>query len=159
MTTHCVFIRRCCDIAARPSKLKPPSGEIADVFKIFDAPVRKQLLCLRELIYETAEEALQIGQISETLKWGQPSFTPAKPRIGSSIRLGVSTKFAGQCALFFICHTNLVDQFREIYAETLRFEGNRAIVINPAGALPREPLKHCITMALTYHLNKQAGLS
>jgi len=114
---------------------------------------------LRALIYETAEEAPQIGRISETLKWGQPSYAPVKAHIGSSIRLGTPKNAADKCALFFICHTNLVDQFREIYAETLRFEGNRAIVINPAGALPREPLKHCIAMALTYHLNKQAGLS
>jgi Domain of unknown function (DU1801) len=118
--------------------------------------VRNKLISLRALIYETAEETPQIGRISETLKWGQPSYAPAKPRIGSSIRLGTSKNAANKCALFFICHTNLVDQFRELYAETLRFEGNRAIVINAGGALPREPLKHCITMALTYHINKQA---
>jgi uncharacterized protein DUF1801 len=159
MMTPCVFIRRYCDIAALASTLAPPTDEIAAAFKTFDAPVRKLLLSLRELIYEIAEEAPQIGRVSEMLKWGQPSYAPTKPRIGSSIRLGTSNNAAGQCALFFICHTNLVDQFREIYAETLRFEGNRAIVINPAGTLPREPLKHCITMALTYHLNKQAGLS
>jgi uncharacterized protein DUF1801 len=159
MTTLCVFIRRYCDITALASTLAPPTDEIADAFNAFAAPLRNKLLYLRELIYETAEKAPQIGRLSETLKWGQPSYAPAKPRIGSSIRLGVSTKSAGQCALFFICHTNLVGQFREIYAETLRFEGNRAIVINAGGALPREPLKHCITMALTYHLNKQAGLS
>lgn len=159
MTTPCVFIRRCCDIAALASTLTPPSDEIADAFNAFDAPVRKKLISLRALIYETAAQVPQVGSISETLKWGQPSYAPAKPRIGSSIRLGTSNNAAGQCALFFICHTNLVDQFREIYTDALRFEGNRAIVINAGGALPREPLKHCITMALTYHLNKQAGLS
>jgi len=159
MTTPCVFIRRYCDIAARPSKPKPPSGGIADAFQTFQPPIRKRLLCLRQLIYETAVQTPQIGQISETLKWGQPSYAPVKAHIGSSIRLGMLKNAAGQCALFFICHTNLVDQFRERYADVLRFEGNRAIVINAGGALPGEPLKHCIAMALTYHLNKQAGLS
>jgi len=138
----------------RAQKIPAPASDILNAFRSFKTPVRKRLLSLRELIYETAEETPQIGALSETLKWGQPSYTPLKPHIGSSIRLGVPKTHAGECALFFICHTNLVEQFREIYASELRFEGARTIIVDATGALATKPLKHCIAMALTYHLNK-----
>jgi len=135
-------------------KITAPASNILDAFHSFDTPIRKRLLSLRELIYEAAEEAPKIGALSEALKWGQPSYAPLNPHIGSSIRLGVSKTHADKCALFFICHTNLVEQFREIYGNALDFDGNRTIIINRTGKLPVEPLKHCIAMALTYHLNK-----
>jgi len=138
----------------RAQKAPAPASDILNAFQSFDAPICKRLLSLRQLIYETAEETPQIGALSETLKWGQPSYTPLKPDIGSSIRLGVSKDHADKCALFFICHTNLVEQFREVYASELRFEGNRTIIVDQAGALATKPLNHCIAMALTYHLNK-----
>ena len=132
-----------------------PSGEVKRVFDAFDAPVRERLLTLRTLIYETAQETPEVSDIAETLKWGEPSYAPARPKIGSSVRLGVSKASPGDCALFFICNTNLIDEFRSLYAEQMRFDGNRAILIHAEEALPLDPLKHCITLALTYHLNKQ----
>lgn len=108
---------------------------------------------LRTLIAETARETPGVGDITESVKWGEPSFAPAKPRIGSSVRL--QERANGDVALMFICHTGLVDSFRERYGDTLTFEGNRAIVVTPQDNLPAEPLKHCIAMALTYHLAKR----
>jgi hypothetical protein len=36
----------------------------------------------------------------------------------------------GDVALMFICHTNLVEEFRGLYPDGLAFEGNRAIVLS-----------------------------
>jgi hypothetical protein len=42
-------------------------------------PVRSKtaLLALRELIFETAAELPKVGELVETLKWGEPAYYPA----------------------------------------------------------------------------------
>ncbi|MBV6657539.1 MAG: DUF1801 domain-containing protein [Devosiaceae bacterium] len=113
---------------------------------------------LRALIHEAAAEIDAIGPLAESIKWGQPSFTPARPNLGSSVR--IEARQDGTHALMVICTTDLVEQFKELYADTLTFDGKRAIIV-PAGPLRhRQALKHCIQLALTYKLRKrQAGLS
>ncbi len=108
---------------------------------------------LRALIVETARETEGVGELAESLKWGEPSFTPARPRIGSSVRLTIREDET--VAMLFICHTNLVDRFRELYPETFAFEGNRALVFKPGDAIPTAETKHCIAMALTYFRNRR----
>lgn len=110
----------------------------------------RDLLALRDLILKTATETEGVGQIEETLKWGQPSFLTAKPKSGSTIRLDAvdDTHYA----LYFICHTHLVDKFRELYPDAFTYNGNRALVFEIGQNLPVPELKHCIAMALTYHL-------
>jgi hypothetical protein len=38
-------------------------------------------------------------------------------------------------------------------------QGNRSIVFNVADRLPEEALRHCISLALTYHLRKKQRAS
>ena len=109
---------------------------------------------LRTFIHEVAEEYDAIGALEESLKWGQPSFTPKKKNIGSSVRLQHNKD--GTMSLMFICHTGLVSKFRELYESELTFEGTRAIVVSEISSTNSPQLKHCIAMALTYHLNKSA---
>ena len=87
------------------------------------------------------------------MKWGEPSFAPAKPRIGSSVRL--ADRPDGSVAMMFICHTGLVEQFRELYPDSFAYEGNRALVFGPADAIDTAALSHCVAMALSYHLNRR----
>jgi hypothetical protein len=61
---------------------------------------------------------------------------------------------AGQVAVYFHCQTNLVETFRELYPE-LSFGGNRSILLNAGDKLPAAALRHCVALALTYHLNKR----
>jgi hypothetical protein len=128
--------------------------EIADAVKPAFAgcgqSTREALVRLRTLIYRTAAETPGVGVLTESLKWGQPSYSPARPRTGSSVRLGVAGE--DKIALFFICHTRLVERFRETYPDIFSFEGNRAIVLPVRGRWPEAELRHCIAMALTYHL-------
>jgi len=108
---------------------------------------------LKTLIHHVAAARPEIGPLEESLKWGEQSFTPAKRNVGSSVR--IAPRPDGDLALMFICHTNLVDEFRDLYPDTLTYEGNRAIVL-PGGVAPdREALEHCIALALTYKLRKR----
>lgn len=130
----------------------PPGDEIRAAFSTLPPQHRAALLQMRSLIFDVAHETESVGEITETLKWGQPSYAPLKSRIGSSVRLGVSK--SGHPALFFICHSGLVDRFRELYAGQLRFEGNRAILLPPGKPVPEKALRHCIAMTLTWHIKK-----
>ena len=121
------------------------------------APSSGRFETLKALIHEAAREVPDIGLLEETVKWGQPSFAPVKPNIGSSVR--IETRADGDHALMFICTSGLVDEFRTFYADTLHFDRKRAIVI-PAAELPdRDALKHCIQLALTHKLRKRSPQS
>lgn len=109
----------------------------------------------RRLILEAAAETDAVGELAESVKWGEASFTPEKPRIGSSVR--IQARANGEEALMFICHTGLVDEFRDLYGETLAFEGNRAIVLPAGASVDEAAIRHCIALALTYHWRKRAA--
>ncbi len=66
-------------------------------------------------------------------------------------------KASGAAAIHFICHTNLVDEFRRLYPDALHYEGNRSIVLREDEAIDEAALRHCIALALTYHLRKKRG--
>lgn len=118
-----------------------------------EAPSQALFDRLRALVFEAARETEGVGDLAESLKWGEPSFTPARPRIGSSVRLAI--RDAETVAMLFICHTLLVDRFRELYPDTFSFEGNRALVFTAGADIPVAETKHCIAMALTWHLKKR----
>lgn len=120
----------------------------------FPDPPRTRLLQLRTLIFETAAETPGVGPLAETLKWGEPAYVPDRPKIGTPIRLGVSKKTPGHSALFVHCQTDLVERFRGHYEGQMSFEGNRAVLVNPDLPVPVEAIKHCISLALTYHLKR-----
>jgi hypothetical protein len=115
---------------------------------------RDTLLALRKLILATAAKTEGVGALVETLKWGEPAYLPKAPRVGTTVRINALKGSPGKVAVFFHCQTSLVAAFRERYPDVLKFEGNRAIVLPIAKALPMKALKHCIAMALTYHLRK-----
>lgn len=108
---------------------------------------------LRRLILDAASATNGVGAIDESLKWGEPSYAPVKRGLGSSVRL--APRKDGKVSMNFICHTGLVEKFRELYPDALVFEGNRTIIINPEAPLPEPELRHCVGMALTYHRSKR----
>ena len=120
----------------------------ADVKAVFDAhppAMRKRLKRLRALILETAE-AESVGPLTETLKWGQPAYLC---KSGSTVRVA-ETKVPGQVAVYFICHTGLVDRFRTLFPDALCYEGNRAILFDAGDDIDENALAQCLAMALTY---------
>ncbi len=130
-----------------------PPPKVRAAFEQLPAEVRPTLLRVRDLILEAAAETDGVGALVETLKWGQPSYLPARPRIGTTVRLWLSSD--DRPALLVHCQTGLVDDFRRRYADQFAFEGNRALVLKPDRPIPEAALKHCVALALTYHLRKR----
>jgi hypothetical protein len=60
----------------------------------------------------------------------------------------------GQYAMYFHCQTDLVETFRDRYSDRFKFEKNRAIIFEDGAAVPAEELRHCISLALTYHRDR-----
>jgi len=129
--------------------------EVADVFSHYPPSMRKKLMFLRTLVFEVASANEGVGEIEETLKWGEPSYIV---KGGSTIRMDWKSAYPDQYAMYFNCNSKLVDTFREIYGDTFKFEGNRAIVFSKQEKIPTAKLKHCISLALTYHRRKNLPL-
>ncbi|HED17650.1 MAG TPA: DUF1801 domain-containing protein [Gammaproteobacteria bacterium] len=122
--------------------------EVAAVFGRYPKQIREKMLFLRTLVIDTATTAEGIDRLEETLKWGEPAYLT---KSGSTIRMDWKKSSPNQYAMYFNCKTSLVDTFREIYGDCLRFEGNRAIVFYENDEIPVDELKHCILLSLTYH--------
>jgi hypothetical protein len=67
-------------------------------------------------------------------------------------------KESGQFAIYFKCTSSLVPTFKTIYKDLFKFEGDRAIVFKLNDKIPDPELKHCISMALSYHNIKHLPL-
>lgn len=128
------------------------SEAVAEYFEALPEAIRIRSSDLRILIFKTGKRVEPIGGVTETLKWGQASYSTIA---GSPIRLGVSKSRQDCCALFFHCQTKLVGTFREIFPRTLYFEGNRAIVLPKERPIPRTEITRCIELAFNYHRVKQ----
>src|SRR3954465_6119071 len=135
-----------------------PNPAVDAVFGAYPKPVKAKLLALRRLIFDTADTTEGVGALEEALKWGQPSYLTTASKSGSTVRIDQVKAEPGRYALYFHCQTNLVETFREIYAE-LNYSGNRAILLDAAEKLPEAALRHCVGLALTYHLGKRKKLA
>lgn len=126
------------------------------VFTSYPADVRARLLQLRRLILDTAATTTGVGELEETLRWGEPSYLTTRSRSGSMIRIHWKPADGAHCRMYFHCQTNLVATFRELYPTELIFEGNRGVLVPRRGSIPLDALRHCITLALTYHATRKA---
>jgi hypothetical protein len=142
----------------RPAgKAVPKTSRTSAVDAIFDAypkPVKPHLLALRKLIFDTAKATKGVGALEEALRWGQPSYLTPASKSGSTIRIDQVKASPGQYAIYFHCQTDLVETFRELYPK-LSYSGNRAILLDAAKKMPETELRHCVALALTYHLRKR----
>ena len=129
------------------------NSEVTEKFASYPPKTRTKLLSLRELIFEVASKTKGVGELEETLRWGEPSYLTTESRSGSMIRID-KFKSEGQYAMYFHCQTSLVDTFREIYPE-LTYQGNRAIVFDVNEKIPISKIRHCVSLALTYNLHKE----
>ena len=130
--------------------------EVAAVFKAYPINVRAKLMYLRRLILDTAASIDCVGELEETLKWGEPSYLTLKSKSGSTLRIDWKKPQENEYAIYFKCTANLVAAFKERYSKTFRYGGDRSILFNLDDEIPINELKQCISMALTYHLNKKA---
>jgi len=131
------------------------SPDVEKVFEQYPHDIRPKVEFLRELIIETAKETEGIDELTETLKWGEPSYLT---KHGSTIRINWKRKAPTQYAMYFQCTSRLVPTFSLVFNEVFRFEGKRAIVFNTDQELPIQELKLCIKAALRYHKVKHLPL-
>lgn len=124
----------------------PP--EVAARFATLPAETRKRLLAWRALAFDLAASDARIGVLTETLKWGQPSYLTQATRSGGTLRLWVTRH--GRPAVFVTCSSDLADRIRDRYGEELDFEGNRAIIPHPGTS--DAVLRHVVGQVLTYRL-------
>lgn len=132
---------------------------VREVFQAYPRTIRMKMMVLRQLIFDIAAATEGVGNLEETLKWGEPAYVTAETQSGSTIRIDHKTSNPTQYAIYFHCQTNLVETFRKRFPSLLQFEGNRAIVFEESDELPTESLAFCIESALTYHLKKRSGKS
>ena len=126
-----------------------------DVRKAYEQlPVSHKLYAyqLRELVWDCVDDMNLGCEITETLKWGVPSYLPEKPRVGSTVRID---RFDDDhVALYFNCQSMLVEGFRTTFGDDVTYSKNRAVLFNLSDPLPESIVKTCVTRAFRYHLDK-----
>ena len=147
--------------AAQARAARPAAGfadpAVAAVFSGYPPPIKTKLLALRRMIFDTARATKGVGALQETLKWGQPSYLTPETKSGSTIRIDRVKTTPGQYAVYFHCQTDLVETFRELYPTELSYGGNRSILLDAAEKFSEPELRHCVALALTYHLRRHKG--
>jgi hypothetical protein len=127
---------------------------VASVFKAYPPAIRAKLMALRELVFDTADKTTGVGRLTETLKWGQPSYLTEETGSGTTVRID-RLKADNGYAVYFHCQSGLVGQFRELYPDTFKYQGKRAIVFDAKDRVPARELRHYLALALTHHARKK----
>ena len=129
------------------------------VFQSYPSEIKEKLLGLRELVFHVAEKTNGVGELTETLKWGQPSYLTLSSGSGSTMRIDCLKTKQGDCldkyAIFFHCQTNLIETFKVLFPTQFTYQGNRSIVFDLNDKILIKELSYCIELGLTYHLNKK----
>lgn len=133
--------------------------KVEAVFQLYPPEVKEKLLFLRELIFDVAKKTEGVGRLTETLKWGQPSYVTVESKSGSTVRIDqIKTgkhKSEGCYAIFFHCQTSLIETFKTLFPGQFKYIGHRSIYFDLNDEIPVKELGYCIELALTYHLNKK----
>ncbi len=134
-------------------KIQNPN--VRSIFDAYPPKVREKLYSLRELILNTAKTTKEVGEIEETLKWGEPAYLTSVSKSGSLIRIDRRRDNPDTYAMYFHCQTNLVENFKLMFGDIFTYEKNRALIFDINDDVPTEELSMCIHMALTYNLKKK----
>ncbi|WP_028470468.1 DUF1801 domain-containing protein [Neptunomonas japonica] len=127
---------------------------VREKFNSYPKHIKIVLMKVRALVLDIIHDN-NLGDVKETLKWGEPSYLV---KGGSTVRLDWKPKYPEQYFVFFNCKTKLVDTFKELYSDTLEFQGNRAIVLHVNDPLPQSELRHCLELSLKYKTIKHLPL-
>ncbi len=144
---------------SRTQSGKPPPlprhSEVALAYRAFPAPLRPGLQQLRRLVYAAAAQDPDIGELTETLRWGVPSYLTQASKNGTTVRLAVESKTADRFGLYVPCQTTLIGEFRGLYGDLFTYSGKRALLFEAGVPLPEAELVHCLSLAFTYHRRKR----
>ena len=133
-----------------PSVADPVRPEVGERLFAHPAEVRDVLLRLRELVFEVARELSAVGELDESLKWGEPAYRP-RNGAGTTVRIDWKERDPEFVAVYVPCQTDLIERWRGRFSELFEFEGNRAVKLRWREPLPEYALRACLHDALTYH--------
>lgn len=119
------------------------------VLATYPAAAQAHAATLSDLIRNEAKR-LAAGPLTETLKWGEPAFLTEATKSGTTLRIAWKPKAPDVLQMLVSCQTNLIDTWRTRFPE-LRFAGDRAVLLPLDAPLPRDALRSCAALALTYH--------
>lgn len=103
---------------------------VVQVFHAYPAHARQQMHELRELILDTAAHTDGVGEIEETLKWGEPAYVTSQTKSGSTVRIDWKKARPDECAMYFHCQTTLIETFRTLFPHAFKFRGDRALLFS-----------------------------
>ena len=106
--------------------------DIQEKFDSYPDHVRELMLGLRDLILDVASKD---GSVSESLKWGEPSYVS---KDGTPIRIDWKEKSPEQYAMYFNCQSKMIPTVKEIFGDVFEYEGTRAIVFGVDDELPEK---------------------
>jgi len=129
---------------------------VAKAFEAYPPSMRRKLLALRELILQTAAATEGVGELDETLKWGEPAYLTASSGSGSTVRTDWKPSKPNQYGMYFNCQTTLVETFKTLFPREFSYEGNLAIIFKESEPIPKDALAFCVAAALTYHRTAKA---
>jgi hypothetical protein len=135
--------------------MQPMPQDVQAAFDTFPPEVRHRLAEIRAMIFSLAASDPRVGAITETLKWGEPAYLTEASGSGSTVRLGSARGESDRAAVYFICRTTLVDEFRGRFGDVFQYEGTRAVLLPAGGEIALEPLEILLSRALTYRLRKR----
>lgn len=124
--------------------------KVQAAYDAFPADARASAIILRDLIFQVAKDIPKVGTLTETLKWGQPSYLTATSKSGTTLRIG-ATKTGG-CAVYAHCATNVISTYADTFPDLDQIEGNRAVHFTHSQDIVPDRIKLLIRHALTYHL-------
>lgn len=128
-----------------------PPAEVALAFGEFDPASRARLLEVRAEIFAQAKGDPVVGELTEALRWGQPSYLTSASKSGTTIRLGLHGGPSGVPAMFVHCQTSIIEELRNQFPEPSVFDGNRAILLKADGPDVSNLVRIAIGRALRYH--------
>lgn len=117
---------------------------VAEVFASYPDEARELLLAVRSMILNEAKSKNEVGPVTETLKWGEPSYLTEKTKSGSTIRLGWKAKAPDKIGVFLNCNTSLVESYRALFPDELSYVGNREISLPIGKPMPQKALSLCL---------------
>ena len=130
--------------------------DVAEVFGSYPSKIRSKMRDLRAIIIKAATTIEGVGQLEETLKWGEPSYSTILSKSGSTLRIDWKKTEPDNISIFFTCTTDLIPLIKQrLNNGKLQYKGNREILLKADTEFPVYELQLCIGLALTYHLNKK----
>ncbi|WP_411993735.1 DUF1801 domain-containing protein [Agarivorans sp. DSG3-1] len=132
-------------------QLKP---ELQAAISEYPAAIQQQVLLLRAEILAVAETTEGVGELHETLKWGELAYLTEQTKSGTTLRIAWQAKQPGYLGLYVNCKTKLVEVYKTLFPNLFRYQKQRAILLPINQTWPLAELRICIAIALRYHLDK-----